>query len=262
MPAGASDYTTVTEAPGDRLTREALDMLWTRYAYAAELCAGRSVLEVACGHGPGLGLMARAASRLVAGDYTDRLLRFARRQYGPRVPLVRLDAERLPFADRSFDVILLFEAVYYLRDPSRFLEECRRLLQPRGTVLLCSVNPAVTAFNPSPFSTRYYSAPELRHLFQAHGFDVEILGAFPAAATSLRDHVVSMVKRLAVAFHLIPKTMKGKAIFKRLFFGPLATAPPELVEGMGQYRRPVPVDPTAPNGEYRVLLAQARMVGQ
>lgn len=41
----------------------------------------------------------------------------------------------------------------------------------------------------------------------------EILGAFPSVLASLRDHAVSVLKQLAVALHLMPKTMKGKALF-------------------------------------------------
>lgn len=259
MPAGAADYTTVTEVPGDRLRREALDMLWTRYSYAAELCVGRSVLEVACGAGQGLGVLASVASRVVAGDYTERLLLFVRRHYGSRVPLVRLDAHRLPFAARSFDVIILFEAVYYLRDPSLFLQECRRLLRTGGWVLLCSTNKAVADFNPSPFRTRYFSVAELRALFRQNGFEAEILGAFPSVPASLRDHAVSVLKQLAVALHLMPKTMKGKALLKRLFFGRLVSAPVELVEGTGEYHRPVALPPGAPDDAYRILFARARL---
>ena len=254
-----ADYTTVTEAPGDGLRREALDMLRTRYAYAAEFCGGRDVLEVACGPGQGLGMLAKVASRVVAGDFTERLLRIARQHYGTRLPFVRLDAQRLPFAPRSFDVIILYEAVYYLADPARFLDECRRVLRPEGRLLLCTANREVADFSPSPFSVRYLTAAELRELVRRQGFQPEILGAFPAAPASARDRVASVVKRMAVAAHLVPKTMKGKAWLKRLFFGRLAPAPTELADGMGDYRRPVPLGPGGPDDGYRVVFVNARL---
>jgi SAM-dependent methyltransferase len=258
MGGRGNDYTTVTEAPGDQLRPEALDMLWTRYRYAAQFCGGRTVLEVGCGAGQGLGVLAHASARVVGGDYTERLLSFARAHYGSRVPLVRLDAHRLPFAAGSFDVILLYEAIYYLREPRDFLAECRRVLRPGGSLLICLANRRVTDFNPSPYSVRYYSADELAALLSGSGYRAEILGAFPAVPATARDRVISLIKRAAVALHLVPRTMKGKALLKRLFFGNLAAAPAELVDGVGEYHAPVPLAQPSDHSLYRVLFARAQ----
>ena len=48
------NYATVTETPGNRVTRDAIAMMYTRYAFAARYCEGKQVLEVGCGAGPGL----------------------------------------------------------------------------------------------------------------------------------------------------------------------------------------------------------------
>jgi len=91
------DYSGVTETVGDHVTREALSMLYTRYAFARTLCEGRDVLEVACGGGQGLGYLASRARRVVGGDLTESLMAQAERHYGGRIPLVRLDAHGLLF---------------------------------------------------------------------------------------------------------------------------------------------------------------------
>jgi SAM-dependent methyltransferase len=252
-----TDFTTVTEAPGDALRHEALEMLWTRYAFAAEYCRGRHVLEVACGAGQGLGLLAKTAARVVGGDYTERLLGLAKRHYGSRVPLVRLDGQQLPFRSGSFDVVLLYEAVYYLPEPALFLEECRRVLRPGGRVLLCTANKSVADFNPSPFHRSYYSGPELIDLFRQHRFDPVLLGAFPAGQETLRDRLISVIKRIAVALHLVPKTMRGKALLKRLFFGPLEVVPAELTDGAWRYQPPQVVPSGTRTQPFRVLFVNA-----
>jgi SAM-dependent methyltransferase len=250
--ARAVDYSTVTEAPGNLVSREAIDMLAARYTWAAEAAAGKDVLEVACGAGPGLGLLARNGRRAVGGDYTDALLRVAQRHYGTRVPLIRLDASRLPFRETSFDVVLLFEAIYYLPSVEQFLAECRRVLRPGGRLLVCTVNRAWRDFNPSPYSVNYLDAPEMRALFTHEGFDVELLGAFPATP-SAAGRVVSLVKRVAVGLHLIPSTMKGKELLKRMFLGPLEPFPAEVEEG-----GPLRPQPLAASGEeYKVLYVDA-----
>src|SRR5438034_2382376 len=237
----AIDYSTVTEAHGTQITREALDMMWTRYAFAADLCRGRDVLEVACGAGQGLGLLARHARRVVGGDYTMSLLEMARRQYGAAIPLARLDGHRLPFAAGTFDVVILFEAIYYLSHADAFLDECRRVLRPGGVVIVSTVNREWSEFNPSPFSTKYWSARELTGLLAAKGFAAEVHGGFVAARASARDALVAAIKRIAVALRLIPKTMAGKRLLKRLFLGSLVDFPGEIREGMATYSAPTPL---------------------
>src|SRR5262249_6372523 len=102
-------------------------MLNTRYKFASDFCRGGRVLEIGCGAGQGLGYLARSASSVIGGDYTEALLRNAQSHYGGRIPLVALDAHELPFVDLSFDTVILYEAIYYLNSPAQFLEECRRV---------------------------------------------------------------------------------------------------------------------------------------
>jgi ubiquinone/menaquinone biosynthesis C-methylase UbiE len=254
----AVDYTSVTEVPGVGASREQLARLYTRYAVAASHCASKDVLEVACGAGPGLGFLASRSARVVGGDYTDGLLRLARRHYGARIPLVRLDAQALPFRSAAFDVVILYEALYYLRDADQFVREAHRILRPTGAVLVCTVNPEWPDFNPSPFSRRYFSARELRGLLGRHGFVVEIHAAFPSARDSARDRLVSLIKRAAVTARVMPRTMRGKQVLKRVFFGALAPIPPEITEGMATAWPLTSIAPDGPAGEHKLIFATGR----
>jgi ubiquinone/menaquinone biosynthesis C-methylase UbiE len=254
------DFTAVTEVPGLGASREQRAMLFTRYAYAARLCDGKTdLLEVACGSGQGLGYLAGKARRVVGGDYTEALVQRARRHYGGRVAFVRLDAHALPFGGASFDVVLLYEAIYYLAEPDRFVAECRRVLRSNGVLVVCTVNKEWPDFNPSPYSVAYCSARDLTDLLRRHRFDVKLYGAFPVAASSLKDRVVSRLKRTAVALNLIPRTMKGKELLKRMFFGPLTPLPQEIDEGFAPYCEPLPITADGPNHDFKVLFAVAHM---
>lgn len=253
------NYATVTETPGHRVTRDAIAMMYTRYAFAAHYCDGKQVLEVGCGAGPGLGYLGSHARRVIGGDYTHELLALARGHYGRRFPLVCLDAERLPFRARCFDVVILYEAIYYLRDAGRFVEEARRVLRGDGALVICTINREWTDFNPSPFSVRYYSAPELRGLLQGKGFACQLFVGFPVAVQSARGRVVSALKRSAVRLGVIPKTMKGKELLKRVFFGRLAPVPPELINGADTSETPVPADGDVSVCDFKVLYAVGRV---
>lgn len=252
------DYTEVTEATGTRVTQEALSMLYTRYRIAAAFCQGKDVLEVACGAGQGLGYLATKAGHVVGGDYTEGLLRMAHEYYGARIPLVQLDAHTLPFRDEIFDVVILYEAIYYLGQPDNFFSECRRVLRHHGVLLICTVNKEWVDFNPSALSTRYYAVQELEEQLGRHGFGVELYGAFPPSRKSARDLLVSLLKRLAIRFHLIPKTMKGKEALKRLFGGTLTPIPPEVTDGIANAHELTPLTSHCNVSDYKVIYAVGR----
>ncbi len=254
----AASYADVTETVGTNVTREAIDMLRTRYEYAASFCLGRDVLEVACGAAPGLGLLLKTARRVIGGDYTDALLRLGRGHYRDRVPLVRLDAHALPFSDRSFDVVLLYEALYYLAEPQRFVREARRLLRPGGVLVICSANPDRLDFTPSPQNTRYLRAQDLLDMMGSNGFAAEVSGAFPVQQGS-RSALLAAIKRVATALHLIPRSIKGRQWLKRIFLGPLIPFPAELRDDMGTFHPPVPLEPTQPTSGFKVLYAVGRV---
>jgi SAM-dependent methyltransferase len=253
------DYSGVTEVAGTRVTREALSMLYTRYAFGANLAEGHDVLEVACGGGPGLGYLAKYARRVIGGDYTTPLLARAEHHYRGEIPLLRLDAHALPFRSGSFGAVLLYEAIYYLLEPDRFVAEAGRVLRSPGCLVISTVNPEWSDFNPSPLSTRYLSGRELASLLSERGFRTDIFGAFPVVRTSGKEWAVSAIRSAAVRFHLIPPTMKGKELLKRLFLGRLVTFPSEVTEAMAPYCPPARLRANAaPIRDFKVLFAVGR----
>lgn len=222
------DYSAVTEISGEAVRRDALEKMIGRYSFGAAEAAGKDVLEVACGSGQGLGLLAQSARRVIGGDYTIDLVRGAATHYGRRVLLAAVDAQSLPFRDGSFDLVLCYEALYYFPEAERFTAEAARVLRAGGTLIVVSVNPAWAGFNPSPHSTRYHRAPELRALLERHGFRPEVFGAFQEREGGSLSRVVGLVRRVAVSLHLVPKTMRAKRLLKRIFYGRLVSLPPEL----------------------------------
>ena len=101
--------------------------------------------------------------------------------------------------------------------------------------------------------------PELGKLLQDNGFKVEFYGAFSTSANGLKEEAIAIIKRIAVALHLIPKTMKGKEFLKRIFFGKLISLPLEITDGMAEYTPPVPISCDSPNFHYKVIYAVARL---
>ncbi len=224
-------------------------MLEARYAWVAEQVHGKDVLEAACGAGMGLPRLAEAARSVQAGDVDRENLRAAEEACTGRSNIVlhQFHAEALPFPDECFDLVLLLEAIYYIPDAGRFFEEARRVLRPGGTLLIVTVNPEWTGFNPSPLKTRYWSAGDLLTALQATGFTARVQGAFPAAS--------GVIRRAAVALNLIPRTMQGKALLKRIFCGPLKGVP-RVVDNSSLQPRLEELD-AAGSRRHRVLYATA-----
>jgi len=251
------DFTNVTELAGDEVSQEQVERLTHRYLWAGAYCDGRDVLEVACGSGQGLGHLAARARCLWAGDLTSRLVRDAHQHYGDRVALLELDAQRLPFPDSSLDVVILFEAIYYLPSAAIFVAECRRVLRPGGQVLVASANPGLWDFNPSPQSVSYYGVTELGRLFGEAGFTCRFFGHLPVDAVSFRQRLFRPIKKAAAALGLIPKTMAGKKLLKRLVFGGLVPMPAEIGPETTAYAPPIPLPSELPDRRFKVIYAAA-----
>lgn len=253
------DFTTVSELADEHVPVEQVGRLAHRYFWAASRCAGKDVLEVACGAGQGLGYLLSHANSVRAGDITPSLVAAARAHYGDRLLIDEMDAEQLPFADESLDVVMLFEAIYYLPDAARFVSECRRVLRAGGQVLIATANKDLYDFSPSPFSHRYYGVVELRDLFASHGFSCEFFGNVPVDSVSWRQRVLRPVKKLVVRLGLMPRTMAGKRLMKRLVFGKMVPMPAEIDEATASYLPPVSLAASQPNCRFKAIYAAATL---
>jgi SAM-dependent methyltransferase len=102
---------------------------------AAGVVAGMRVLDV--GTGPGY-VAQRAAERgaVATGvDIADKVVALARRRH-PGIRFVHGDAEELPFAERSFDVLVSNFAINHLPRPERAVREFARVVAPGGGIAL------------------------------------------------------------------------------------------------------------------------------
>ena len=99
------------------------------------------MLDVGCG----TGLVTQMASERVGSsgevfgvDIARRLLEVAQRRASPRVRFFHLPAETLVFSDCTFDVVTIGDALPYLADPRRALDEAWRVMR-RGSRIAVSV---------------------------------------------------------------------------------------------------------------------------
>jgi SAM-dependent methyltransferase len=252
------DYSYVTELAEDDVSSEQVERLAHRYIWAGRYCYHKDVLEIACGAGQGLGYLSLVSKTLYAGDISPNLVSLAQRHYGDRIRISEMDARSLPFSDHTKDVIILFEAIYYIPDVNNFVQECLRVLRPGGTVLIATANKDLFDFNPSPYSHQYYGVVELNSIFTEYGFEVDLFGHLLVEKLSIRQRIFRPLKYLAVKFNLIPSTMAGKKLLKRLVFGTMVKMPAEIDVNTIEYISPSIISNVLiPNTVFKVIYCAA-----
>jgi len=112
--------------------------LAVQFAQLAGLRAGQRALDVGCGPGAlTAGLVQRLGSRAISAIDPSASFVAAVRDRFPEIGVVRGVAERLPFADRTFDATLAQLVVHFMTDAVCGLAEMARVTRPGGTVAAC-----------------------------------------------------------------------------------------------------------------------------
>jgi ubiquinone/menaquinone biosynthesis C-methylase UbiE len=101
--------------------------------------AGGQALDVATGGGHTALWLARRGWTVTAGDISPRMIENAQRlltEAGFPLQTRLFPAEKLPFADRSFEVVTVRVAPHHFSSPASFISEAGRVLKSGGYFLL------------------------------------------------------------------------------------------------------------------------------
>jgi SAM-dependent methyltransferase len=148
----APDYTAIktrqqaTWAAGDyAVIGTTLQIVGETLCEAVDLTAGERVLDVAAGNGNATLAAARRGAEVTSTDYVGALLdRGRERAAAERLPVTFqvADAEALPFADASFDVVLSTFGVMFTPDQEKAATEMTRVVRSGGRIGLANWTPA------------------------------------------------------------------------------------------------------------------------
>jgi ubiquinone/menaquinone biosynthesis C-methylase UbiE len=102
---------------------------------------GQAVLEVGCGTGHWIAQLRSRGCAVVGLDRSSGMLRRAVGQV-EGAALLRGRAEALPFLSRSFERVLVVNALHHFDEPARFSTEAHRLLRPGGRIVVVGLDPS------------------------------------------------------------------------------------------------------------------------
>ena len=166
-----------------------LHRLWKRFAIeSAQLRPGQRVLDLAGGTGDLAQLFARRVGPggvVVHTDINGAMLTAGRDRLldtGLVLPTVQCNAEALPFADRSFDVVSIAFGLRNVTHKNRALAEMRRVIRPGGRALVLEFSQVAAPLAPA---YDWYSFNILPRVGQLVAGDAE---SYRYLAESIRVH--------------------------------------------------------------------------
>lgn len=156
---------------------------------AVDVTPGEQVLDVAAGNGNASLAAARRGGEVTASDYVPALLEGTRARAvseGLSIDVREADAEALPFADASFDVVLSTFGVMFTPNQERAASELARVCRPGGRIGLANWTPdsfvagifkIVGGYAPPPAGIRsplqWGSRARLDELFAGNDFTID-----------------------------------------------------------------------------------------
>src|SRR6202795_1348888 len=156
---------------------------------ALDIRAGQRVLDVAAGNGNVTLAAARRWCKVVSTDYVPALLERGRERAAAErldIEFKQADAEALPFAEHTFDVVVSTFGVMFTPDQDRAAAELIRVCKPGGKIGLANWTPE--GFIGQLFKTlgKYLPPPAGAKSPALWGTEARIKEMFGAAAVSIR----------------------------------------------------------------------------
>jgi phosphatidylethanolamine N-methyltransferase len=106
------------------------------YRRIPKLIRGKEVLELATGPGLLAKRVAPVTKCMLATDYSAGMIAEAKKGACPKnLRFEVADALSLPYADASFDAVIIVNALHLLPEPERALREIARVLKPDGILI-------------------------------------------------------------------------------------------------------------------------------
>ena len=162
----------------DRFMRKDRAAYETMYGLIRPVVKGKTVLELATGTGLIAKNIVNAAAHIEASDTSAEMIREAkRRNHSAKLHFSVQDMFCLPYADESFEVVIVSNALHIVPQPEKALAEIHRVLRDDGVLIAPTFTHAGNSFSGKvkaffmklagfPLHSRWTSEEYLRFLRQ------------------------------------------------------------------------------------------------
>ena len=131
----------------DRFMRKDRAAYETMYGLIRPVVKGKTVLELATGTGLIAKNIVNAAAHIEASDTSAEMIREAkRRNHSAKLYFSVQDMFCLPYADESFDVVIVSNALHIVPQPEKALAEIHRVLKDDGVLIAPTFTHAGNSF--------------------------------------------------------------------------------------------------------------------
>ncbi len=157
--------------PAEQLFREHE----ARYVFAGQFVKNKRVLDVACGSGIGTDYLLKAGAQSCMGlDIDSGAIKYARAKYRD-CSFVQCDATSLCLLDGTVDAVISFETIEHVKDQTKFLLECSRVLRPGGILVCSTPNRTLSRWGQNnPFHFQELTIVEFSKLLKTVCADVQL----------------------------------------------------------------------------------------
>jgi ubiquinone/menaquinone biosynthesis C-methylase UbiE len=154
-----------------------------RYLWAAQIAAGKRVLDAGCGMAYGCRILSEAGASQVEGvDIAPAILDAARSTVPENCNLLVADVRSLPFGDDAFDLVVCFEVIEHVQEHDQVLTELARVLAADGVLVVSSPNREV--YPPgNPHHCHELTPAELHSALEPHFGQIRLALQHPWNAT-------------------------------------------------------------------------------
>jgi 2-polyprenyl-3-methyl-5-hydroxy-6-metoxy-1,4-benzoquinol methylase len=163
------------EESSDNVIHQRLYFAYVEAAKILKTQPGAKVLEIGCGAGRGMQLIAESCSDYTGIDKNERLLELHKQTY-PNFNFIVRNIPPMSFLESdTFDFVISFQVIEHIENDKLFLEEISRVLKPGGKAIITTPNKSMSLTR-NPWHVREYLANELEALSKPFFSKVSIQG--------------------------------------------------------------------------------------
>ncbi len=134
-----------------------------------------TLLEIGCGEGRGIELLAPKADKYIAIDKIGEIFDYILKKH-PEIEFHNILVPPItPIADNSIDTLVTFQVIEHIKDDDQYVKEIYRVLKPGGKAIISTPNINLSLTR-NPWHEREYTPQQFRELCAKYFADIKAFG--------------------------------------------------------------------------------------